>query len=213
MILSSFILSSSGMFYDSGAYVSGAFISEQNSDLDGDDFTTAQYGGWVGYFVNPNIEVYAGGSIFDETYDNSLFSEYNTNGTQFDFGGAYHYRDALDMNGNSLNLRFGGEYSMMTMDGDWLAGIDASGTNFSINGGVYMPMKLANFNVTPFVTLSSNNMTIKLSFDGTNIEESEKSTVTSVGMGLNIAQFVLSPVIHLYESGDTAFVLAGSIGL
>ena len=209
----SFIFSSSGIFHDSGAYVSGAFRSEKNTDAWGDTFTTTQYGGWVGYFVTPDIEVYAGGSIFNEVYDDSEWSDYDTDGTVIDFGGAYHYRNAMDLNGSPLNIRVGGEYSMLTMDGDWLSGIDASATNMALNGGAYLPMELAGLNVIPFVMFSSNNMTVTVSGYGETVEESEQSTTTSVGMGVNLGQFVVSPVIHLYDSGDTAFVLAASMGL
>ena len=214
MILSSFILSSSGMFYDDGAYVEGIFSTQAETDIEGDDFTTTQYGGGVGYFINPNIEVYAGFSLYDEEYDNSEFSDYDINGTQIDFGGAYHYRDALDMNGNFLNLRFGAEYSMLTLDSKFFGDeLDASATNTALMVGAYLPMTVGGFDVVPFVSFSSNNMTVKLSGYGETVEESETSTGTVLGMGINVGNFVITPLINIDDEGSTRMSIACSMGI
>jgi len=201
------------MFHGSGSYVGAAYHSEENSDSDGDDFTTTQYGASAGFFLNPNVEVYVEGSLYDETYADSYYSDYNSNGTQLSFGGAYHYRNFLDMDGNSLNLRLGAEYSTITIDGDWLDGIDATGTDMAVSAGGYLPMQLAGFNVTPFVLYTSHSMTVTLSYQGDTLETDEESTTTSIGMGVDLGRYVISPVMHLYEGGDTAFVLAGSMAI
>ena len=151
----SFIFASSGMFYGHGSYVGGAYHSDENTDSDGDDFTTTSYGASAGFFVNPNVEVYIEGSLYDDIYADSYYSDYNRNGTQFLLGGAYHYRNALDMDGNSLNLRFGAEYSTITIDGEWLGDIEASGTDTALNIGGYFKTQLAGFNVIPFIVSSS----------------------------------------------------------
>ena len=213
MILSSFILSSSGMFYDSGAYVEGLFSTQTETYSDLGDYTTTTYGGSVGYFLNPNVEIYVGGSLNDEKYDDSAL---DLNGTSIDFGGAYHYKDVLDMNGNYLNLRFGAEYSMLTIDGEISSDndMDASATNLAISVGAYLPMMIGLFDIIPFIVYSSNNFTMEMSVSGDTIfEESSEGTGTMLGMGINIGNFIITPLISIDDEGSTRTAISCSMGI
>lgn len=178
-------------------FVYGSFESEKEPSG-----SSTQIIGGVSYVFDGNlttgIQILSGG--YSDDFDS--YADYDIGG--YGVSLAYHIKDLS----NPVNFAFSVSYASLELDADYLddAQVTAKSNGTGLSMSLYKNMvKREKLELTPYVSLSSINTAVELEDSyGNTLEDDDKASIISFGLGMKFDNFFITPNISIND-GESDF--------